>query len=62
MVAGSIGPFTGALNNAGDTIRLRNNSDRLMDELNYGTKGRLADCPRWKRRNAFQAGSEYCQL
>ena len=39
MVAGSIGPFTGALNNAGDTIRLRNNSERLMDELNYGTKG-----------------------
>ncbi len=39
MVAGSIGPFTGALNNAGDTIRIRNNSDRIMDELNYGTKG-----------------------
>lgn len=39
MVAGSIGPFTGALNNAGDTIRLRNNSERLMDELDYGTKG-----------------------
>lgn len=39
MVAGSIGPFTGKLNNAGDTVRLRNNSDRLMDEITYGAKG-----------------------
>jgi hypothetical protein len=39
MVAGSIGPFVGTLNNAGDTIRLRNNSNRIMDEFDYGTKG-----------------------
>ncbi len=39
MVAGSLGPFVGALNNAGDTVRLRNNNDRVMDELNFGTKG-----------------------
>jgi hypothetical protein len=34
-----VGPFTGRLNNANGTVRLRNNAGRLMDELNYGTEG-----------------------
>jgi hypothetical protein len=34
-----VGPFTGRLNNANGTVRLRNNAGRLMDELNYGTDG-----------------------
>src|SRR5689334_11807715 len=33
------GPFTGRLNNSGDTLRLRNNSGRVMDEVSYGTDG-----------------------
>ncbi len=33
------GPFTGRLNNANGTVRLRNNAGRLMDEINYGTDG-----------------------
>lgn len=37
---GSIGPWQGRLNNSGDTIRLRNLSGRLMDELSYGDSGR----------------------
>src|SRR5438034_2739467 len=31
-----LGPFTGRLSNAGDTVRLRNNSGRVMDEISYG--------------------------
>ena len=34
-----LGPFTGRLSNAGDTLQLRNNNDRLMDELSYGVEG-----------------------
>lgn len=34
-----MGPFTGRLNNANGTIRLRNQVGRLMDEVNYGTDG-----------------------
>ncbi len=33
---GAVGPFTGALNNSGDTIRIVNNSGRVMDEVTYG--------------------------
>jgi hypothetical protein len=33
------GPYAGRLNNAGDLLRLRNNSDRVMDEVNYGAEG-----------------------
>lgn len=39
LVAGSIGPFTGSLNNAGDVIRLRNLNGRIMDEVNYDDEG-----------------------
>ena len=34
------GPFTGSLDNGGETINLRNQSDRLMDSLSYGDSGR----------------------
>ncbi len=30
-----LGPWDGALNNAGDRVELRNNSDRRMDEIDY---------------------------
>jgi hypothetical protein len=34
-----LGPFAGRLSNSGDTLRLRNNSGRIVDEVNYGTDG-----------------------
>src|SRR6266498_2060416 len=34
-----LGPFTGRLGNNGDTLRLRNNSGRVVDEVNYGVDG-----------------------
>lgn len=34
-----VGPFAGRLGNSGDTLELRNNNNRLMDELGYGVKG-----------------------
>lgn len=39
MYPGAMGPFTGALNNSGDTLRIRDNNDRAMDEVSYGDKG-----------------------
>ena len=39
LIAGALGPFTGVLSNAGDTLRLLDNNDRAMDELTYGDKG-----------------------
>jgi hypothetical protein len=38
-VTNVLGPFTGRLGNNGDTLRLRNNSGRVMDEVSYGTDG-----------------------
>ena len=32
-----LGPFQGRLSNSGETLELRNNNQRLMDVLNYGT-------------------------
>ncbi len=37
--SGAIGSFTGALNNSGDTIKLRNLNGRVMDELSYSDSG-----------------------
>lgn len=37
--AGALGPFTGRLANNGENINLRNNSDRLMDAIEYGDGG-----------------------
>lgn len=34
-LSGVLGPFTGRLGNNGETLRLRNNSGRLIDELSY---------------------------
>lgn len=34
-----VGPFTNRLGNNGGTLRLRNNSGRVMDEISYGTDG-----------------------
>ena len=36
---GALGPWTGQLSNNGESLRLRNNSGRLMDELAYGDRG-----------------------
>ncbi len=33
--SGFLGPFTGILGNGGGTLRIRNNNNRLLDELNY---------------------------
>lgn len=34
-----LGPFTDRLSNAGEELRLRDNNNRVMDELNYGVEG-----------------------
>ncbi len=34
-----IGPFTDRLSNAGEALRLRDNNNRVMDELTYGVEG-----------------------
>ena len=34
-----VGPFAGRLSNNGDTLRLRNNSGRVVDEMSYGVEG-----------------------
>lgn len=38
-VTGALGPWTGRLDNAGDSIELVNNNGRVMDRLEYGTEG-----------------------
>jgi hypothetical protein len=38
-LANIVGPFTGRLNNAGDTLQIRNNSGRVVDEISYGVDG-----------------------
>ena len=35
----ALGPWTGSLDNGGETIRLRDKNERLMDELSYGDSG-----------------------
>jgi hypothetical protein len=38
--AGEFGPFTGSIDNGGERLRLYNQSDRLMDELDFGDDAR----------------------
>lgn len=38
-VSGALGPWTGKLDNAGETIELRNNSERVMDKIAFGVDG-----------------------
>jgi hypothetical protein len=33
--SGFLGPFTGTLDNGGATLRIRNNNDRILDEITY---------------------------
>ena len=37
---GEFGPFTGSIDNSGERLRLCNQSERLMDELDFGDDGR----------------------
>ncbi|MEX2186486.1 MAG: LamG-like jellyroll fold domain-containing protein [Pirellulales bacterium] len=41
----ALGPFTGRLDNNGEQLRLLNNDDRVMDDLNYGDSGRWPVAP-----------------
>ncbi|NIP94404.1 MAG: lamin tail domain-containing protein, partial [Akkermansiaceae bacterium] len=44
-VEGALGPFTGRLDNGGERLRLRNNNDRIMDEVTYNDRGSWAVAP-----------------
>ena len=39
------GPYSGRLDNGGESVRLRNNSGRRMDEVDYGDSGRWPVSP-----------------
>ena len=42
---GQLGPFTGSLSNGGETLRLINQSDRVMDELTFSDSDPWPDAP-----------------
>lgn len=39
QISGAFGPFTGTLSNNSETLRLRNRSNRILDELSYDDSG-----------------------
>ena len=39
QIPGALGPFAGQLDNGGETLRLRNRTGRIMDELSYSDSG-----------------------
>ena len=39
-IMGVLGPWTGSLNNSGETLRLRDLSGRVMEEVSYNDRGR----------------------
>lgn len=39
-ITGVLGPWTGSLNNSGETLRLRDLSGRVMEEVTYNDRGR----------------------
>lgn len=39
LYPGVLAPYAGALNNSGETLRLRDKNARLMDEISYGDSG-----------------------
>lgn len=39
-ITGVLGPWTGSLNNSGETLRLRDLSGRVMEEVSYNDRGR----------------------
>lgn len=43
--AGALGPWTGKLDNDGESLELRNKDDRVMDQVSYGTDGNWASGP-----------------
>jgi hypothetical protein len=44
-ITGVLGPFNGQLDNGGESIRLENNSGRVMDEMNYADGGEWPVAP-----------------
>ncbi len=41
----ALGPWTGRLSNDGERLELKDNNDRVMDEVDYGTGGRWTAAP-----------------
>lgn len=39
QISGALGPWSGSLSNGGERLRLRNNSGRLMNEVEFGDSG-----------------------